>query len=162
EADGSGSPPQGLLLWALDEQKTPTGKGAISVWLNTAFNRPDAMFRPETVTLNRRIEGRGRFAVRQRETVLELEAVTSETDRLPKENWLVKPCQREHLLGRRVLVYVRQTGERDLQPRLVELLAAHKLRAGVLRPSLEPAKRATWMKANADRFDVLLSNARLV
>ena len=35
----SGSPPQGLLLWALEEQKTETGKGAISVWLNTAFNR---------------------------------------------------------------------------------------------------------------------------
>ena len=28
EADGSGSPPQGLFRWALEEQKTPTGKGA--------------------------------------------------------------------------------------------------------------------------------------
>ncbi|MCC6192617.1 MAG: hypothetical protein IT318_26635 [Anaerolineales bacterium] len=162
EADGSGSPPQGLLAWALEQQKTETGKGAISVWLNTAFNRPDAMFRPETVTFNRRVEGRGRFAVRRRETVLELEPVVGDGELLPKENWLVKTCQREKALGRKVLVYVRQTGDRDIQPRLSEVLASHKLRAGILRPSLAPAKRATWLKSQAERFDVLLTNARLV
>ncbi len=162
EADGSGSPPQGLLLWALEEQKTETGKGAISVWLNTAFNRPDAMFRPETVTFNRRLEGRGRFAVRRRETVLELDTIVGDDELLPKEEWLVKTCQRERSLGRKVLVYVRQTGERDIQPRLADVLTGHRLRTGILRPSLAPAKRASWMKAHADRFDVLLCNARLV
>ncbi|MCC6192452.1 MAG: hypothetical protein IT318_25780 [Anaerolineales bacterium] len=162
EADGSGSPPQGLLLWALEEQKTETGKGAISVWLNTAFNRPDAMFRPETVSFNRRLEGRGRFAVRRRETVLDLDPVCGDGELLPKEEWLVKTCQRERSLGRKVLVYVRQTGERDIQPRLAEVLGRHRLRTGILRPSLAPAKRASWMKAHADRFDVLLCNARLV
>jgi hypothetical protein len=162
EADGSGSPPQGLLLWALEEQKTETGKGAISVWLNTAFNRPDAMFRPETVTFNRRLEGRGRFAVRRRETVLELDPVVGDGELLPKEEWLVKTCQCERSQGRKVLVYIRQTGERDIQPRLADVLTRHRLRTGILRPSLAPAKRATWMKDHADRFDVLLCNARLV
>ena len=36
------------------------GKGAISVWLNTALNRPDAMFRWEQVWFNRRVSGRGK------------------------------------------------------------------------------------------------------
>jgi hypothetical protein len=162
EADGSGQPPQGLFQWALEEQKSPTGKGAISVWLNTAFNRPDAMFRPETVTFNRRLEGRGRFAVRQRETVLELDAVTSGGDLLPKEIWLVKACQRERAQGRKVLVCVRQTGERDIQPRLSEVLSQHGLRVSILRPSLAPAKRATWLKDHAESMDVLLTNARLI
>ena len=162
EADGSGSPPQGLLLWALEEQKTETGKGAISVWLNTAFNRPDAMFRPETVTFNRRLEGRGKSAVRRRETVLELDPVVGDGELLPKEEWLVKTCQHERSQGRKVLVYIRQTGDRDIQPRLAEVLTSHKLRTGILRPSLAPAKRATWLKTHADRFDVLLTNPRLI
>ncbi|MCC7362712.1 MAG: hypothetical protein IT317_24740 [Anaerolineales bacterium] len=162
EADGSGSPPQGLFLWALEEQKTETGKGAISVWLNTAFNRPDAMFRPETVTFNRRLEGRGRFAVRQRDTILELDAVVGAGELLPKESWLIRTCQRERAQGRKVLVYIRQTGERDIQPRFTEVLSGHGLRVGTLRPSLEPAKRATWLKKHAEQFDVLLTNARLV
>jgi hypothetical protein len=162
EADGSGSPPQGLFRWALEEQKTPTGKGAISVWLNTAFNRPDALFRPETVTFNRRLEGRGRFAVRRRETVLELDAVAGADDLLPKENWLLKTCQRERAQGRKMLVYVRQTGERDIQPHLSEVLTQHGLRVSILRPSLAPAKRATWLKAHAESMDVLLTNARLI
>src|SRR5579859_2985369 len=162
EADGSGSPPQGLFRWALEEQKTPTGKGAISVWLNTAFNRPDALFRPETVTFNRRLEGRGRFAVRQRETVLELDAVAEAGDLLPKESWLVKACQRERAQGRKMLVYVRQTGERDIQPHLSEVLSQHGLRVSILRPSLAPAKRATWLKTHAESMDVLLTNARLI
>ncbi len=46
--------------------------------------------------------------------------------------------------------------------RLADVLASHHIRTGILRPSLAPAKRATWMKTHADRFDVLLCNARLV
>jgi len=63
---------------------------------------------------------------------------------------------------------VRQTGKRDtacplgIQPRLVECLQAHGLSAGVLKPSLAPRKRAAWLQANAGKFDVMLTNARLV
>ena len=44
----------------------------------------------------------------------------------------------------------------------MEALEASGLRAGILRPSLAPAKRATWIKNHAHEFDVLLTNARLV
>lgn len=161
EADGSQSqPPDGLLAWALNEQKKKDGKGAVSVWLNAALNRPDAMFREEQIWFNRRTAGRGRYAVRQRELVKDLPAVTGEL--LPKETWLLETCTAEKRAGRKVLVYVRQTGERDIQPRLVELLQAQGLRVAILKPSLAPAKRATWIKHHADKVDVLLTNSRLV
>jgi hypothetical protein len=130
------------------------------VWLNTALNRPDAMFRRDEVWFNRRVAGRGKYAMHNRELIREFAAVTG--DRLPKEKWLVDICREQHRLGRKVLVYVRQTGERDIQPRLAELLKARGLRAAILRPSLAPAKRATWIKQHADKIDVLLTNSRLV
>jgi hypothetical protein len=166
-ADGSQTkPPTGLLRWALQTQKEENGQGAISVWLNTALNRPDAMFRDEAVWFNRRIAGRGRYALRQRELVQEFAAVlpnaNGDTPLLPKEAWLTETCRSEHQRGRKTLVYVRQTGERDIQPRLAEMLRAHGLRAAILRPSLAPAKRATWIKQNANKLDVLITNSRLV
>ncbi len=171
EADGSQSkPPTGLLAWALEQQKRDDGRGAISVWLNTALNRPDAMFRPEQVWFNRRLSGRGKYAIRQRELVTEFDAVgvpengngLDASELLPKEKWLAEMCRAEHFKGRKTLVYVRQTGERDIQPRLVEILRAHGLRPTILRPSLAPAKRATWIKQNAEKMDVLITNSRLV
>lgn len=161
EADGSQTePPSGLLAWALNTQKEETGQGAISVWLNTALNRPNAMFRPEAVWFNRRLEGRGKFAVRQKERVAEFVAMDDEV--LPKEDWLAKTCAEEIRKGRKTLVYVRQTGTRDIQPRLVEILKSYGLRPAVLRPTLAPANRATWIKHNIGKMDVLLTNARLV
>ncbi|NUM46552.1 MAG: hypothetical protein HUU38_17750, partial [Anaerolineales bacterium] len=81
---------------------------------------------------------------------------------LPKETWLADTCLAERRSGRKVLVYLRQTGEHDIQPRLAECLEAHGLRVGILRPSLAPRQRASWIKAHANQFDVLLTNARLV
>lgn len=162
EADGSQTtPPTGLLAWALAEQKQEDGKGAVSVWLNTALNRPDAMFRGEQVWFNRRLSGRGKYAIRRRELVTEFGAV-GDDGLLPKEEWLAKTCQTQQVQGRRTLVYVRQTGERDIQPRLVEILRAHGLRPTILKPSLAPARRASWIKQNAEKMDVLITNSRLV
>ncbi len=163
EADGSQEdPPSGLFAWALDRMEDEDGKGALSVWLNTSLNRPDAMFRDEEVFFHPRIRGRGRFAVRRNESVQEFAAVTGPGEWLPKEQWLAHKCLEERRDGRKVLVYVRQTGTRDIQPRLVEVLQAAGLRAGVLKPSLAPVKRAPWLRANAPKYDVLLTNARLV
>ena len=162
EADGSAAK-KGLFAWAMDEikQEDGSGKGAISVWLNTALNRPDAMFREETVRFRRRLRGRGRFAVRQVEEVMRLPAVTK-TGWLPKEQWLANTCVAERSQGRKVLVYVRQTGERDIQERLSQLLSSHGLQAEILKPSLSPASRAGWIKRHAEKCDVMISNARLV
>ncbi|MCI0627471.1 MAG: hypothetical protein L0387_38465, partial [Acidobacteria bacterium] len=171
EVDGSQTkPPTGLLAWALEQQKRDNGKGAISVWLNTALNRPDAMFRPEQVWFNRRLSGRGKYAIRRKELVAEFDAASVSDngpgqdvgDLLPKEQWLAEMCRAEQFKGRKTLVYVRQTGERDIQPRLADILRAHGLRPAILRPTLAPAKRATWIKHHAERMDVLITNSRLV
>ena len=158
EADGSANK-SGLFAWALDMMKQPNGQGAISVWLNTALNRPDAMFRGEEVTFNQRISGQGKYAIRRKIDVAEFDAIGGIA---PKEEWLIDQCREEKRHSRKTLVYVRQTGERDIQERLKELLEDNGLRVGILKPSLAPAKRATWIFNNSSKFDVLLTNAKLV
>jgi hypothetical protein len=152
----------------LEQQKRDDVR-AISVWLNTALNRPDAMFRAEQVWFNRRLSGRGKYAIRQKELVTEFDAVglpengngVDASELLPKEKWLAEMCRAEHFKGRKTLVYVRQTGERDIQPRSWKS-CGRGLRPAILRPSLAPAKRATWIKQNAEKMDVLVTNSRLV
>ena len=162
QADGQPDEAEGLFRWAMARKQEEDGKGAISVWLNTALNRPDAMFRGEHVVFHPRVSGRGRFAVRREESVLTLPPVVGPGEWLPKEMWTAHQCLIERDQGYKTLIGVRQTGTRDIQPRLVQALEASGLRAGILRPSLAPAKRATWIKNHAHEFDVLLTNARLV
>jgi len=175
DADGSQTDPvSGLLKWALDTQKAEdgTGKGAIGVWLNTALHRPDAMFRPEEVWFNRRLQGKGKWAVRRKEHVRSYQPASdaildNETGEwlngwLPKEQWAADTCWNERQCGRKTLIYLKQTGERDIQPRVKAALESRGLRVGILKPSIAPEKRATWMKRNAESFDVLLTNAKLV
>jgi hypothetical protein len=89
-------------------------------------------------------------------------AVVGEGELLPKERWLVDYCQAEVAVGRKVLVYVRQTGERDIQPRLRNALQEAGLRATVLSSSIDTRKRETWIRRHADAIDVLVVNPRLV
>lgn len=131
--------------------------GWVSVWLQNCLARPNACFRPEWVTRHRQTrEGK------VRETVCKLEAVTALDELLPKEAWLVDFCRTETAQARKVLVYVRQTGERDIQPRLVQLLSRAGLRAQVLPASLVPARREGWIAAHAGVLDVLVVNPRKV
>lgn len=175
DADGSQTDPvSGLLKWALDTQKEEdgTGRGAISVWLNTALHRPDAMFRPEEVWFNRRLQGKGKWAVRRKEHIRSYssasEAVLDPDSGewlqgwLPKEQWAADTCWNERQRGRKTLIYLKQTGERDIQPRVKAALESRGLRVGILKPSIAPEKRATWLKRHSESFDVLLTNARLV
>jgi len=160
-ADGAGRPPypHSLYEWAVDELKEQGNRGALAVWLTTALNRPNAMFRDETVIYNRRISGRGKYALRRKEEVMHLPAVT---DVSPKDEWLVERCLAERAEGRKVLVFVRQTGKRDIQPHIAEILRSHGLRVGVLSPSVSPRRRVAWITKHAPNLDVLLTNARLV
>lgn len=162
EPDGSqSSPPRGLLAWALEEQKKPdrTGKDEISVWWNTIFNRPDAMFRDKDITFNRRPSGKGRFAVRRPEVVTFAPALRDAS--LPKEAWLVSTSRAQRAAGCKCLVYVRQTGVHDIQKRLAKLLQETGLRVETLHPTVAPDKRSNWMKKYAAKIDVLVTNARL-
>lgn len=186
EADGQAEL-AGLFKWALARNREKDGHGAISVWLNTALNRLDAMYRGEQVIFHPRVSGRGRFTVRREESVLTLppifttsvvadkstgrpvvvdnatgRVIDAEPEWLPKEKWAAHQCLLERDEDRKTLIFVRQTGERDIQPRLALALQAVGLRVGVLRPSLAPRLRGAWLKNHANEFDVLLSNARLI
>jgi hypothetical protein len=105
-ADGSAfeTPlPGSLYSWAIGEMIEGT-RGALSVWLNTKLNRPDAMFRDETVIFNRRISGRGKYAIRKEEEVMELPAVELVS---LKDLWLAERCLAERRAGRKSLVFIR-------------------------------------------------------
>ena len=163
-ADGSLTgkpyPPGSLYRWALDEMEAGA-KGALSVWLTTALNRVNSMFRDEEVWFNRRVEGRGKYALRAPELVTSLEAI-ADGFVSPKDRWLVSRCQAERDEGRKSIVFVRQTGGRDIQPHIARVLQEHGLRAGVLSPTVEPRRRVDWIERHIDAIDVLLTNARLV
>ena len=88
QADGSmigkPYPPASLYNWASDEMKEGTANakhssGAISVWLTTALNRVNSMFHDEEVWFNRRIEGKGKYALRHPELVTTLDAIGDAT-----------------------------------------------------------------------------------
>jgi hypothetical protein len=79
---------------------------------------------------------------------------------LPKEEWLVRFCQNEMARGRRVMVFVRLTGKRDIQERLENVLSTSGLRTSVLRRNVPPRRRDSWLRKQAP--DVLITNPRLV
>ena len=85
-------------------------------------------------------------------------------DRLyPKEQWLVEKCRAERQRGRRVLVYVRQTATRDIQPRLAGLLRDAGSRVVVLRNTVSTHRREAWVQRRVKGgLDVLICNPRLV
>ncbi len=119
-----------------------------SAWLQWNLARPNSCFRAETV------EG---YCERE----LTLPPVVGEGERLPKEEWLVNTVKAELAAGRKVVVYVRQTGTRDIRSRLVQVLE----RAGVpgvqvLSESIAPRKREEWLRKN--HVNVLITNPRLV
>ena len=91
-----------------------------------------------------------------------LEPVAKDAELLPKEAWLASYCLAEATQGRKVLVYVRQTASRDIQPRLVETLARAGVRAISLPDSVEAARREAWIAQRAGDIDVLLTNPKKV
>jgi hypothetical protein len=93
---------------------------------------------------------------------MDLPAVTAEPERLPKEAWLVDLCKAEAAAGRKVIVYVRQTGERDIQDRLKGILAEEGLRSQILRSGVSTRVRERWIERHAPATDVLIVNPRLV
>lgn len=85
----------------------------------------------------------------------------NESDLLPKERWLASFYHSEKAQRRRVLVYVRQTGTRDIQERIETVLKAAGLRVITLYSSVDSRKREAWIDRHAN-VDVLIANPRLV
>lgn len=129
----------------------------LSSWLQWSLARPNSAFRDEEVVLT---EGKGRQLLKQK--LMELPSVVSSGGLLPKESWLASACLAEKAQGRKTLVYIRQTGTRDIQDRILKILKDAGLRVAILSGSVDARKREDWIAERAPQLDVLLCNAELV
>jgi hypothetical protein len=144
--------------------------------LQWALARPNAAFRDAVVTKDERDADGNVISTTE---VMDLPAIVPGTDLhvnadgstsprpnghapLPKAAWLADFCRAEHAADRKVLVYVRQTATRDIQPRLQAVLAAAGLRVATLYGSVSTRRREAWINQRAPQLDVLICNPKLV
>lgn len=133
----------------------------LSTWLQWSLARPNSAFRDEAVMVDE-VDGEDGEAVRK-VTLMELPAINPNGHKwLPKENWLASFCKAEKEQGRKVLVYLRQTGTRDIQDRVELPLQAAGLRVTILGGNINPRKREEWIAKRVNGIDVMICNPRLV
>jgi hypothetical protein len=125
--------------------------GGYSVWYSFIRRWPSAAFRPEVYSYKSYYQYPMEAAINSQ---------AGET--LPKEDKLVELVQENVRRGRKTLVYVEQTGTRDIRTRLLELLQQNSIRSDMMNSSMKPAKREKWIKENAPQLDVLIVNPALV
>lgn len=130
----------------------------LSLWIQWSLSRPNSGFRDEAIIKEFRDEDGN---ITGQVQLMFLPRVVQDGE-LPKESWLVNFAAAEVATGRKVIVYVRQTGSRDIQPRLKEVLRRSGLRAEILYSSVDPRKREEWIRENASRIDVLIVNPGIV
>ncbi len=130
----------------------------LSSWLQWTLARPNSAFRDEVVEIDE-VDRKGEFVRKQQ--LMELPAVVG-NETMPKEGWLVDFCRSERQQGRKVLIYVRQTGTRDIQDRILKILRDGGVRAEVLTSSVNPRKREEWIAKRVFGLDALVVNPRLV
>ncbi len=108
------------------------------------------------------VDGENGSAIRK-VPLMELPAINPNGHKwLPKEDWLASFCKVEKQQGRKVLVYVRQTGTRDIQDRVQMPLQSAGLRVAILGGNIDPRKREDWILKRVNAIDALICNPRLV
>ena len=130
----------------------------LSTWLQWTLARPNSAFRDEVVEVD---EVNKKGEVIRRKELMELPAVV-DVEAMPKESWLVDFCRAERQQGRKVLIYLRQTGTRDIQDRILKVLRDGGVRAEVLTSGVNPRKREEWIAKRVVGLDALVVNPRLV
>ncbi len=130
----------------------------LSTWLQWTLARPNSAFRDEVVEVD---EVNQKGEVIRRKELMELPAVVND-EAMPKESWLVDFCRAERQQGRKVLIYLRQTGARDIQDRILKVLRDGGVRAEVLTSGVNPRKREEWIAKRVVGLDALVVNPRLV
>jgi superfamily II DNA or RNA helicase len=130
----------------------------LSSWLQWTLARPNSAFRDEVVEVDE-VDRKGEFV--RKKQLMELPAVVGD-ENMPKEQWLVDFCRAERQQGRKVLIYLRQTGTRDIQDRILHILRDGGVRAEVLTSSVNPRKREEWIAKRVFGLDALVVNPRLV
>ncbi len=131
-------------------------------YLQTLLSWPTAPFRAEQIIHKRRLD-------RESDVFLEIpvhDMPGLSEDRLyPKEQWLVELVRDELAQGRNVGVFLRQTGTRDIQPRIERLIREHVPGAKpfVLKGSIAPERRESLVRQQLEAgVNVLICNPRLV
>jgi len=130
----------------------------LSTWLQWTLARPNSAFRDEVVEVDE-VDRKGEFV--RKKQLMELPAIV-DGETLPKESWLVDFCRSERQQGRKVLIYLRQTGTRDIQDRVLKILREGGVRAEVLTSGINPRKREAWIAKRVIGLDALVVNPRLV
>ena len=154
----------------------------LSTWLQWCLARPNSAFRDEVVEVpvvdedeERRTGKKHKSAAKCNEDekvqLMELPAVVKGSpiivngaleNVLPKEAWLTTYVATEKLEGRKCLIFIRCTGDRDIQPRVQEVLKVAGLKARILPSAVNPRKREQWINDNTGDIDALICNANLV
>ena len=155
----------------------------LSVWLQAALSRPNSGFREDLIeavkdkksfldtedgAVNAEIlksVGKRRDLLKKRvqyQTLMRLPPIVPPNDWLPKERYLARFVSDELAQGRRVLIYCRQTGEKDIQPRVAAALQAVGVRTKILRATVPPDEREAWLEQNCGEIDALITNAKIV
>ena len=131
-------------------------------YLQTLLAWPTAPFRGEKVIHKRRFD-------RESDQFIEIpvhDMPGLADDRLyPKEEWLVELVRDELVQGRNVGVFLRQTGTRDIQPRIERIIREHVpgARPYVLKGSVKPDRRESLVQQQLDAgCNVLITNPRLI
>lgn len=81
---------------------------------------------------------------------------------LPKEQKAMEIIKREVRLGNKVILYVNQTGTKDIQDRLNAILKAANVRPQILPKTIAAKNRAKWIEKNERNIDVLICNPEAV
>jgi hypothetical protein len=133
----------------------------LSTWLQWSLARPNSAFRDEVVLMDEVNDEDGKSV--RKVPLMELPAINPNGHKwLPKENWLADFCKLEKQQGRKVLIYVRQTGTRDIQDRVQMPLQSNGLRVSILSGNVNPRKREEWINKRVNTIDALICNPRLV
>jgi hypothetical protein len=93
---------------------------------------------------------------------IEIEIEDLEIAVTPKEARIIELCQQNKDEGRKSMVFLTYTGERDCAERLLTRLEANGLKAVILRPKVAARKREAWIIKNTADCDVLITNPELV
>lgn len=147
---------QEQLLEELKERLQAGDRSLLAAYLQSLLAYPNSCFRAEVIQ-----DSKGVFVA----SAPALSGIKGGDERLfPKEEWLIKLAKAERDRGRRVLVFCRQTANRDITARLARILRRAGLRADVLKASVGTQVREEWLRRRVGKemIDVLITNPRLV
>ena len=127
-------------------------KRLLATYLQTLLAYPDGCTRGETV-----------FDPRTDDVIVQVPPL-SEEKLYPKEKALIDLVAAERMEGRRVLVYVTDTGTRDITGRMDDILTRHSFRMAVMKAdAVAPNRREAWVADKVkEGIDVLICHPRLV